>query len=77
MDEMNGFRKCSHEGCESPATHYYVWTEPQYACMIHLNAALTVAEAMGFPTPQRTARRLTIDEMIVDEAAESEGGDGE
>lgn len=65
-DGMN-VRKCDQEGCEYPATHTLVWTEHKYYCLIHANKALGIAAVMGFPTPERTVRQLTIDEMLIDD----------
>lgn len=62
-----GFRKCDEKTCEFPATHWMVWTKPQFYCLIHLNAMLNVANAIGYPTPATTVRALTIDEMITEE----------
>lgn len=64
---MNGFRKCDDKDCQLPATHYMVWTSPQYYCLVHLAGFLAVAHAIGYPTPATTVRALTIDEMVISE----------
>jgi hypothetical protein len=60
-------RKCDQDGCIMPATHTLVWDEHKYYCLIHVNKALGIAQAMGFPTPGRTVRQLTIAEMLIDD----------
>jgi hypothetical protein len=67
LDNETFYRKCDEATCEFPATYYVVWTKPRYYCPIHLQKVLAVADAMGFPTPAATVRRLTIDEMLPDE----------
>lgn len=64
---MSGFRKCDEKTCELPATHWMVWTQPQVYCLIHLQAMLNVANAISYPTPATTVRKLTVGEMIVEE----------
>lgn len=59
-----GERLCDHVDCEFMATHWYVWTEPQVACLIHAQHAERLAAMMGFPTVGRTMRPMTIDEMM-------------
>ncbi len=72
---MNEFRKCDDKDCEMPATHYMVWTSPQYYCLVHLAGFLAVADAIGYPTPATTVRQLTITEMMNDESEVSDGED--
>lgn len=62
-----GERLCDQAGCELLATHYYVWTGPQVACVIHAQKAEAIADMMGFPTVSRTMRELTVDEMMPEE----------
>lgn len=69
-DGMN-VRKCDDVDCEFPATHYMVWTAPQYYCLIHINGWLKVADAMSYPIPASTVRKLRIDEMILDDDSEA------
>lgn len=63
----DSFRPCDQKDCPYPATHYLVWTKPQYYCLIHAQKMLNIGEAMGHPTPAATIRQLTIDEMLIDE----------
>ncbi len=60
-------RKCDQDECEITATHTLVWTKHQYYCPIHVNTALGIANAMGFPTPANTVRKLEPLEMILEE----------
>jgi hypothetical protein len=64
---MPKIRKCDQKGCELPATFTLVWMKQQFYCSIHVNTALGVANAMGFPTPENTVRALGPMEMIIDE----------
>lgn len=65
MKEPMNFRKCDTKDCELPATHWLVWTEPQYCCLMHAQGLLNVAAAIDFPTPRATLRRVTRDEMFM------------
>ena len=69
--KMPKMRKCDQKGCELPATFTLVWTKQQFYCSIHVNTALGVANAMGFPTPENTVRALGPMEMIIDEGEEN------
>ncbi len=62
-------RPCDQHDCPIPATHTLVWTKHQYYCPIDVRKVLEIAEAMGFPTPMNTVRKLDPLEMIL-EAAE-------
>lgn len=73
MSDETGFRKCGQKDCEFPATHWLVWTEPQYCCLIHAQSLLNVADAIGFPTPAATLRKLAPAEMFVDDEDENGG----
>jgi hypothetical protein len=64
---MPKIRKCDQKGCELPATFTLVWTKQQYYCSIHVNTALHIASAMGFPTPENTVRQLEAEEVILEE----------
>lgn len=62
--DNNGVRLCDQERCDLPATHTLVWAGPQCYCAIHARQAINIAGAMGFPTPARTLRPMTLDEML-------------
>jgi hypothetical protein len=63
VNEKLGYPTCDQEGCESPVHMTFVWTRPRQYCLIHGNAALQVAQGMGFPTPQDTAQRFDLYEF--------------
>ena len=63
----DGARLCDSVKCEFIATHTLVWDAPQYYCAFHARGALDVALHMGFPTPSKTFRNMTPDEMMPDE----------
>ena len=59
-------RKCDQKDCPVTATYTLVWTKQQYYCPIHVQKAIGIASAMGFPTPANTVRLLEPDEMILE-----------
>lgn len=60
-------RTCSQAGCGKPAIYSYVWTDYMYACEEHMQSALRISKAMGFPTPERTVRLLVLDTTSEDD----------
>jgi hypothetical protein len=65
-------RKCDSKECENPATHWLVWTGPQFYCQDCAEKMLGVADAMGFPTPASTVRPLNTTEMLLTDETDTE-----
>lgn len=64
-----GFRVCDQEGCESPASHTLFWTEGWYCgCIIHTQALVNLGNMLGHTAAAGTVRKMTIDEMMPEEA---------
>lgn len=58
-------RKCDSNQCENPATHWLVWTKPQFMCEDCARKMITIGRAIGIETPQTTLRLLSPEEMFV------------
>lgn len=61
---FNGWPTCSQENCDKPAEYSYVWTEEVFGCKEHTQQALGIANAIGFPTPERTLTQLVRPEEL-------------
>ena len=68
----DGVRACDQAGCKNQAVFWYVWDGPKMVCAEHSAKVLGIAAAMGFPTPSRTLRLLTADELMASEGDEDE-----
>lgn len=68
----DGVRVCDQAGCENQAVFWYVWDGPMVVCADHTAKVLGIATAMGFPTPGRTLRLLTADELMPSEGADDD-----
>jgi hypothetical protein len=62
--------KCSQKNCENEATWCYVWTSHQYACTDCVQKVLSIARAMGFPTPENTLHPIPVS-ILQEEMQES------
>ena len=60
-------RKCDSKECENPATHWLVWTEPTFFCQNCAEKMLAVGRAIGVDTAEHTLRRLTNQEMLLED----------
>lgn len=58
-------RKCDSKTCELPATHWLVWTKPQFYCSGCADKMILVGAAIGIETAATTVRPMTAEEFLV------------
>lgn len=66
--DKEGARLCDNVDCDLVATHTLVFNQTMCYCIIHANQALTIADAMGYPTPALTVREMTLEEMMPEDS---------
>lgn len=65
-------RICDSSTCENPATHWLVWTKPQFYCEDCAQRMLNVGSAIGHESPATTIRPLTDVEMFLSDETDTE-----
>lgn len=65
-------RKCDSTTCENPATHWLVWTKPQFYCAACARKMVAVGQAIGVETPATTVRPLMPEEILLPDETDTE-----